>query len=111
MIRIGGEHRHVTHLARVLDAYEVDRVEQPALLRDRCGDLRERPWPVLERDANRGAEGSREVLGVSRVLADGGHGHSVFEHGLRAIRGGTERQYVPVRRLKLHVLWRLRPEL
>ena len=43
MIRIGGEHRHVTHLARVLDAYEVDRVEQAALVRDRRSDLRERP--------------------------------------------------------------------
>ena len=77
VIGVGGEHCHVTHLARVLDAYEADRVEQAALVGDRCGHLRERAGPVLEPDANCGAEGRREVLGVRRMLADGFHGHGL----------------------------------
>ena len=55
------EHRHVTDLLPVLDADEVDRIEQPAGTGDRLGQQRERSRPVLEVDAQGRAEGRRRM--------------------------------------------------
>ena len=56
MDRVLGQHGNVAHLRVALDADEVDGVERAARLADRRRQLGERTRPVLELDADDGAE-------------------------------------------------------
>ena len=68
------EHGHVTDLLPVLDADEVDRIEQPAGTGDRLGQQRKRSRPVLEVDAQGRAEGR------GRMGTGGSFGAAVRAH-------------------------------
>ena len=48
MGRVGREHRHVANLHLFLDAYQVDRIQQPTGVGDRTRQLGEGARPVLE---------------------------------------------------------------
>ena len=62
MVRVRREDGHVAHLAARLGADEIDRVEQPARVGDRAGEIGEGARAVVETDA----EGNRERRGVVR---------------------------------------------
>ena len=66
---VGREHRHIANLLPMLDADEVDRVQQPARVGDRLGQVRKRSGPVLEVDAQGRAEGGGWVGTAHRVKA------------------------------------------
>ena len=56
-----GEDRDVAHLVRLLDAHEIDRPEQRALLADRRRDAAERPGLIGQSDPQNRAERRRHV--------------------------------------------------